>query len=166
MSGETIPWLELLGTLILAWLVNTVLAAFDGTLKVDSVRVRLDSQIALWSSVENSSNSFKTEWLRSVDLQSQLSGIIAPRDPIQLTSVRVGQWLRNWSPISCGGVALSFSEVRVSSGQVLKWTLLKWQVIIQILAENWRETVTTASNSIAVQFLWTLPLERRFWKSG
>ena len=48
MNGETIPRLELLGALILARLVNTVLAAFDGTLKVDSLHYWLDSQIALW----------------------------------------------------------------------------------------------------------------------
>ena len=48
MNGETIPRLELLGALILARLVNTVLAAFDGTLKVDSIHCWLDSQIALW----------------------------------------------------------------------------------------------------------------------
>ena len=48
MNGETIPRLELLGAPILARLVNTVLAAFDGTLKVDSVHCWLDSQIALW----------------------------------------------------------------------------------------------------------------------
>ena len=48
MNGETIPRLELLGALILARLINTVLAALDGTLKVDSVRCWLDSQIALW----------------------------------------------------------------------------------------------------------------------
>ena len=48
MNGETIPRLELVGALILARLVNTVLTAFDGTLKVDSVHCWLDSQIALW----------------------------------------------------------------------------------------------------------------------
>ena len=48
MNGETIPRLELLGALILARLVNTVLAAFDGTLKVDSIHCWLDSQIAQW----------------------------------------------------------------------------------------------------------------------
>ena len=48
MNRETIPRLELLGVLILARLVNTVLAAFDGTLKVDSVHCWLGSQIALW----------------------------------------------------------------------------------------------------------------------
>ena len=48
MNGETIPRLELLGALILARLINTVLAAFDGTLKVDSICCWLDSQIALW----------------------------------------------------------------------------------------------------------------------
>ena len=48
MNGETIPRLELVGALILARLVNTVSAAFDGTLKIDSVHCWLDSQIALW----------------------------------------------------------------------------------------------------------------------
>ena len=48
MNGETIPRLELLGALVLARLVNTVLAAFYGTLKVDSIHCWLDSQIALW----------------------------------------------------------------------------------------------------------------------
>lgn len=47
MNGETIPRLELVGALILARLVNTVLTAFDGTLKVDSVHCWLDSKIAL-----------------------------------------------------------------------------------------------------------------------
>ena len=47
MNGETIPRLELVGALILARLVKTVLTAFDGTLKVDSVHCWLDSQIAL-----------------------------------------------------------------------------------------------------------------------
>ena len=47
MNGETIPRLELVGALILARVVNTVLTAFDGTLKVDSVHYWLDSQIAL-----------------------------------------------------------------------------------------------------------------------
>ena len=48
MNGETIPRLELVGALILARLVNTVSAAFDRTLKIDSVHCWLDSQIALW----------------------------------------------------------------------------------------------------------------------
>ena len=47
-TKETIPRLKLMGALILAQLVNVVLAAFDGTLKVDSVRCWLDYQIVLW----------------------------------------------------------------------------------------------------------------------
>ena len=48
MNGETIPRLELLGAVVLARLVNTVLTAFDGTLKVDAVFFWSDSQIFLW----------------------------------------------------------------------------------------------------------------------
>ena len=48
INGETIPRLELLGALVLARLVNTVLTAFDGTLKVDAVFLWSDSQIVLW----------------------------------------------------------------------------------------------------------------------
>ena len=48
MKGETIPRLELLGAVLLARLVNTVLTAFDGTLKVDAMFFWSDSQIALW----------------------------------------------------------------------------------------------------------------------
>ena len=48
MDGETLPRLELVGALFLARLVNTVSAAFDGTLKIDSVHCWLDSQIAPW----------------------------------------------------------------------------------------------------------------------
>ena len=48
INGETIPRLELLGALVLARLVNTVLTAFDGTLKVDAVFFWSDSQIVLW----------------------------------------------------------------------------------------------------------------------
>ena len=48
MNGETIPRLELLGALVMARLVNTVLKAFDGTLKVDSVFFWSDAQIVLW----------------------------------------------------------------------------------------------------------------------
>jgi len=47
MNGETIPRLELLGAVVLARLVNTVLTAFDGTLKVDAVFFWSDSQIFL-----------------------------------------------------------------------------------------------------------------------
>jgi len=48
INGETIPRLELLGALVLARLVNTVLTAFDGTLEVDAVFFWSDSQIVLW----------------------------------------------------------------------------------------------------------------------
>lgn len=46
INGETIPQLELLGALVLARLVNTVLTAFDRTLKV--VFFWSDPQIVLW----------------------------------------------------------------------------------------------------------------------
>ena len=48
ISGDTIPRLELLGALVLARLINSVLTAFEGTLRVDSVFCWSDSQIALW----------------------------------------------------------------------------------------------------------------------
>ena len=48
MKGETIPRLELLGAVLQARLVNTVLTAFDGTFKVDATFFWSDSQIALW----------------------------------------------------------------------------------------------------------------------
>ena len=37
INGDTIPRLELLGALVLARLINSVLTAFEGTLRVDSV---------------------------------------------------------------------------------------------------------------------------------
>ena len=48
INGDTIPRLELLGALVLARLINSVLTAFEGTLRVDSVHCWSDSQIALW----------------------------------------------------------------------------------------------------------------------
>ncbi|XP_068670957.1 uncharacterized protein [Montipora foliosa] len=48
INGDTIPRLELLGALVLARLINSVLTAFEGTLRVDSVFCWSDSQIALW----------------------------------------------------------------------------------------------------------------------
>ena len=48
INGETIPRMELMGALILARLISTVLTAFKGTLNIDSVFCWLDSQIALW----------------------------------------------------------------------------------------------------------------------
>ena len=47
INGDTIPRLELLGALVLARLINSVLTAFEGTLRVDSVFCWSDSQIAL-----------------------------------------------------------------------------------------------------------------------
>ena len=48
INGDTIPRLELIGALILARLICTILTAFEGTLNIDSVFCWLDSQIALW----------------------------------------------------------------------------------------------------------------------
>ena len=48
IDGETIPRMELMGALILARLISTVLTAFKGTLNIDSAFCWLDSQIALW----------------------------------------------------------------------------------------------------------------------
>ena len=48
INGDTIPRLKLLGALVLARLINSVLTAFEGTLRVDSVHCWSDSQIALW----------------------------------------------------------------------------------------------------------------------
>ena len=48
INGDTIPRLELLGALVLARLINSVLTAFEGTFRVDSVFCWSDSQIALW----------------------------------------------------------------------------------------------------------------------
>ncbi|XP_068723841.1 uncharacterized protein [Montipora capricornis] len=48
INGDTIPRLELLGALVLARLIKSVLTAFEGTLRVDSVFCWSDSQIALW----------------------------------------------------------------------------------------------------------------------
>ena len=48
INGDTIPRLELLGALVLARLINFVLTAFEGTLRVDSVFCWSDSQIVLW----------------------------------------------------------------------------------------------------------------------
>ena len=48
INGDTIPRLELLGALVLSRLINSVLTAFEGTLRVDSVFCWSDSQIALW----------------------------------------------------------------------------------------------------------------------
>ncbi|XP_068761945.1 uncharacterized protein [Montipora capricornis] len=45
INGDTIPRLELLGALLLARLINSVLTAFEGTLRVDSVFSWSDSQI-------------------------------------------------------------------------------------------------------------------------
>ncbi|XP_068708261.1 uncharacterized protein [Montipora foliosa] len=47
INGDTIPRLQLLGSLVLARLINSVLTAFEGTLRVDSVFCWSDSQIAL-----------------------------------------------------------------------------------------------------------------------
>ena len=48
INGDTIPRLELLDALVLARFINSVLTAFDGTLRVDSVSCWSDWQIALW----------------------------------------------------------------------------------------------------------------------
>ena len=48
INGETTPRLELLGALILARLVRSVVSAFEGTLRIDYIYCWLDSQIALW----------------------------------------------------------------------------------------------------------------------
>lgn len=48
INGGTIPRRELLGALVLARLVHTVLTAFDRTLKVDAVFFWSDSQIVPW----------------------------------------------------------------------------------------------------------------------
>ena len=47
INGDTIPRLELLGALVLARLIKSVLTAFERTLRVDSVFCWSDSQIAL-----------------------------------------------------------------------------------------------------------------------
>ena len=47
INVETIPRMELMGALILARLISTVLTAFKGTLNIDSAFCWLDSQIAL-----------------------------------------------------------------------------------------------------------------------
>ncbi|XP_068739617.1 uncharacterized protein [Montipora capricornis] len=48
INGYTIPRLELRGALVLARLINSILTAFKGTFRVDSVFCWSDSQIALW----------------------------------------------------------------------------------------------------------------------
>ena len=48
INGDTIPRLELMGALILARLICTILTAFKGILNIDSVFCWLLSQIALW----------------------------------------------------------------------------------------------------------------------
>ena len=48
INGDTIPRLELLGALVLARLIKSVLTGFERTLRVDSVFCWSDSQIALW----------------------------------------------------------------------------------------------------------------------
>ena len=47
INGDTIPRLELLGALALARLINSVLTAFEGALRDDSVYCWSDSQIVL-----------------------------------------------------------------------------------------------------------------------
>jgi len=92
-NGETIPRLELLGALVLARLVNIVLKAFDGTLKLDALFLWPDSQIALWW-IWGVYKEFKqliqnrVVEIRRLTKPTQWN-CIAPQSPIQLTSAHV-----------------------------------------------------------------------------
>ncbi|XP_068741806.1 uncharacterized protein [Montipora capricornis] len=111
INGDTIPRLELLSSLVLARLINSVLTAFEGTLRVDSVFCWSDSQIALrwiWGVNREFKQFVQNRVVEIRGLVKQLIGITVPGRIILLIYVVAVHWPLSWLPTDCGGMALSF----------------------------------------------------------
>ena len=112
INGDTIPQLELLGALVLARLINSVLTAFEGTPWVDSVFCWSDSQIALWWiwGVNREFKQFaqnRVVEIRGLVKTAHWDYCPSENNPADICSR--GSLASKLVANNCGGMALSFS---------------------------------------------------------